>query len=121
MTKQSMILGIAALAVAGSILVPSVLAYKGDPKVQGPNYSVERHEAMEKAFETNNYNAWKSLMEGKTGRVTQVVNASNFSKFAKAHELAEQGKLAEAQAIRKELGLGLKNGSGQGKGANCNR
>lgn len=104
-----MILGVATLAIAGSVLVPSVLAYKGDPNIKGPNYSVERHEAMEKAFETNNYNAWKSLMTGKGGRVAQVINASNFSQFAKAHELAEAGKLDEAKEIRKSLGLGQKN------------
>ena len=120
MTKQSMILGVAALAIAGSVLVPSVLAYKGDPNTKGPNYSVERHEAMEKAFETNNFNAWKSLMSGKGGRVTQVVNASNFSEFAKAHKLAESGKLDEASKIRQSLGLGQnnKNGSGCSNGGN---
>lgn len=114
MTKQSMILGVAALALAGRALVPSVLAYKGDPNIKGPNYSVERHEAMEKAFETNNYNAWKSLMSGKGGRVTQVVNANNFSQFAKAHELAEAGKLDEAKKIREGLGLGQGNNAGYG-------
>ncbi len=109
MTKQSMILGVAALALVGSVLVPSVLAYKGDPNIKGPNYSVQRHEAMEKAFETNNYNAWKGLMAGKGGRVTQVVNASNFSEFAKAHKLAESGKLDEASKIRQSLSLGQNN------------
>lgn len=90
-------------------------AYKGDPAKVGPNYTVQRHEAMEKAFENNDYNAWKELM-GTRGRVTQVVNANNFSQFAKAHELAEQGKVAEANKIRAELGLGLNNGAGNGMG-----
>ncbi len=93
----------------------SVMAYQGDPAVKGPNYSAERHEAMEKTFENKNYDAWKNLMQGK-GRVSQVVNKDNFSKFAEAHELIEQGKTAEAQKIRQELGLGLQNGSGQGVG-----
>ena len=117
MTKQSMILGIASLTLVGAIVAPQLaLAYKGDPNVKGPNYTVERHQAMEKAYETNDYNAWKTLMNGQ-GRVTQVVNAQNFSKFARAHELAEQGKVTEANAIRTELGLGLQNGSGRGHGA----
>lgn len=116
MTKQSMILGIASLALAGAVIAPqAVLAYKGDPTVKGPNYTEDRHEAMEKAFETNDYNLWKSLMNGQ-GRVVQVINAQNFSQFAKAHELAEQGKVAEAKAIRTELGLGLQNGTGRGQG-----
>ena len=119
MTKQSMLLGLAGLALVGAMVAPkAILAYKGDPNVQGPNYTVARHEAMEKAFEIGDYNAWKGLMNGQ-GRVSQVVNAQNFSRFAEAHELAEQGKIAEAKAIRSELGLG--NGSGRGQGAGCNR
>ena len=83
-------------------------AYKGDPAVKGPNYSVER-------LETKDYTAWASLMQGK-GRVTQVINKDNFAKFAEAHELALQGKTEEAQKIRQELGLGLKNGQGRTSG-----
>lgn len=94
----------------------TALAYRGDPTVQGPQYSQERHEAMEKAFETNDYAAWKELMQNR-GRVTQVVTAENFAKFAQAHELMEEGKVAEAQQIRQELGLGLRDGSGRGPGA----
>ena len=93
----------------------AVLAYKGDPNVKGPNYTQERHEAMTKAFENNDYNAWKSLMDGR-GRVTQVINAQNFGRFAEAHKLALQGNTSEANAIRTELGLGLRNGSGAGQG-----
>ena len=111
-------LGLGALALTLGILGVSAgtaLAYQGDPTIKGPNYSVERHEAMEKAFENKDYDAWKNLMQGK-GRVSQVVNKDNFSKFAEAHELMEQGKTAEAQQIRQELGLGLQNGSGKGMG-----
>jgi len=111
------------LALAGGTLVlgalilgtHEALAYKGDPNVKGPNYTAERHEAMTRAFANNDYNAWKELMAGK-GRVTQVVNAQNFSKFAEAHKLALEGKKDEAAKIRTELGLGLRNGSGQGQG-----
>jgi hypothetical protein len=68
---------------------------------------------MEKAFASNDYTAWKALMLNK-GRVTQVINKDNFAKFAEAHKLAENGDILGAQKIRKELGLGLKDGSGQG-------
>lgn len=125
MTKESMILGIAALVLGGTLLSPRVLAYRGNPAVQGPYYTVERHEAMEKAFETNDYNTWKTLMGDRGTRVTSVVNANNFSQFAKAHELAEDGKIDEANKIRESLGLtqGAGNGtghmgSGQGRGRN---
>lgn len=93
----------------------TAFAYQGNPAVKGPNYSVERHEAIEKAFESNDYDAWKNLMQGNR-RVTQIINRENFSTFAKAHELMEQGKTAEAQKIRQELGLGLRNGSEQAVG-----
>lgn len=109
---NKIVLGLGTLAVVLGV-AGSASAYRGDPNVQGPNYSPERHVKMEKAFETKDYTAWESLMT-KNGRITQVVNKENFAKFAEAHELAEKGDLAGAQKIRKDLGLGLQNGSGQG-------
>jgi len=113
-TKVGLGLGTLALVLGlyGSIS-GTANAYKGDPAVKGPNYSAERHTAMEKAFETNDYTAWKNLINGK-GKVTQVINKDNFAKFAEAHKLAEKGDIAGAQKIRQELGLGLKDGSNQG-------
>jgi hypothetical protein len=110
------ILGLGALAVilGGAIAFSNnSQAYKGDPNVKGPNYSEERHDAMLKAFENKDYDAWKNLMAGR-GRATQVINKDNFAKFAEAHDLMLQGKTAEAQKIRAELGLG--GGRGQGMG-----
>lgn len=107
-------LGFGALALvlgAMGVFVSSALAYKGDPAVKGPNYSAERHATMEEALENKDYDAWKNLMQDK-GRVTQVINKDNFAKFAEAHELVEQGNMAEAQKIRQELGLGMHNASG---------
>jgi len=121
MNKTSILLGLTALVIGGAAIAPQVaFAYKGDPAVKGPNYTEERHTAMEKAFEKKDYNAWKTLMAGR-GRVTQVINAQNFSKFAQAHELAEQGKTDEANKIRTELGLGLHNGTGTGQGMGYGR
>lgn len=116
-------LGAAALALGGvAVFAGNALAYLGDPGVRGPLYSTERHDAMEQAFEHKDYGAWTKLMEDRgQARVTQVVNENNFSKFAEAHELAEQGKMVEAKQIRQELGLGLRNGSGQGMGRGANR
>jgi hypothetical protein len=116
MNKTSILLGLTALAIGGAVFAPhAVLAYRGDSTVKGPNYTEERHTAMEKAFENNEYNAWKRLMDGR-GRATQVINKDNFAKFAEAHKLAEQGKTAEANKIRAELGLGLNSGNGMGCG-----
>lgn len=105
-----------------SVLVPqTVLAYKGDVTVQGPNYTAERHAAMTEAFAKKDYTAWKLLMDGKG--VTRKITATNFERFAEAHQLALQGKTAEASKIRAELGLGQKDGSGFGQGQqrNCQK
>jgi len=107
--------GTFALAIAAVAIASPSLAYRGDPSIQGPDCSDERHAIMEEAFQDNDYGAWKELMNGR-GRVAQVVNADNFSRFAEAHKLAEEGSLEEAKAIRVELGLGLKNGSGRDHG-----
>jgi hypothetical protein len=121
MNKTSILLGLTALVIGGAVIAPqAVLAYRGDPTVKGPNYTEERHTAMEKAFEAKDYNAWKTLMAGR-GRVTQVVNAQNFATFAQIHELTEQGKTNEANKIRTELGLGLHNGTGMGQGMGYGR
>ena len=126
MKKTILGLGVAALILgAAGAMVGTVLAYQGDPNVKGPNYSVERHETMTKTLQSGDYNTWKSLMAGR-GRMIQVVNESNFSQFAKMHELMLQGKTDEAQKIRQELGLGAgpgygKSGKGLGSGRGCNR
>lgn len=115
MNKKIILSGLTALVISGVLVAPAVEAYRGDPNVQGPNYSPERHEQMTKAFQSNDYNAWKELMNGR-GRVTQVVNKDNFAKFAQAHKLMLEGKKDEAAKVRAELGLGLQNGSGKGTG-----
>jgi hypothetical protein len=100
--------------------VPKVLAYRGDPTVHGPNYTEERHDAMTKAFENKDYQAWKDQMQGR-GRVSQVVDEQNFARFAEMHQLMLDGKTDEANKIRTELGLGLQNGSGRGQGMGYGR
>jgi len=116
MNKKSIVLGATALVLGGLVMSPRLaVAYQGDLSIQDPNCTSERHEAMEQAFENNNYNDWKELMSGK-GRVTQVVTEDNLARFAEAHELAEEGNLDEARAISQELGLGLGNRNGDGSG-----
>lgn len=113
---KKVLLGLGTLALVLGVsgaMASSANAYRGDPTTKGPNYSVEREIAIEKAFSTNDYNAWKALMKNQ-GRVTQIINKDNFAKFAEAHKLAKAGDITGSQKIRQELGLGLKNGSGQG-------
>lgn len=121
MNKKLLVVGamIMAVGIIG-VTASTALAYRGDATVTGPNYTAERHTAMQTALDTKNYAAWKNLMQGR-GRVTQVVTQDNFAKFVEAHELAEAGKTAEAAAIRQELGLGQGTGAGRGMGRNCSR
>ncbi len=110
-----MLVGLGALSlVLGSLglFTQSAEAYRGDPSQKGPNFSEERHAQMIKAFETNDYDSWKNLMENK-GRVTQIINKDNFVKFAEAYKLAKNGDMEGAKKIRQDLGLGLKNGLGK--------
>lgn len=117
MTTKIALLTLTSVFVVGGLALSygNVSAYRGDPAVQGPNYTPERHEAMQKAFSEKNYDAWKNLMAGR-GRVTQVINQDNFAKFAQMHQYMLEGKTDEANKIRAELGLGLHNGSGKNSG-----
>lgn len=115
MKKILTVLGITTLVLTGALVsTQQAAAYRGDPSAKGPNFSEERHEHMENAFENNDYDAWKNLMEGR-GRVSQVVTEETFAKLAQAHELSEEGKFDKAKKIRQELGLGSHNGNGQGQ------
>lgn len=124
MNKKTMLLGLSTLTLGGALmLTQAAQAYKGDPSVQGPNYTAERHEAMAQAFANKDYVAWQKLSAGRG--VTRQINEANFAKFAEAHKLALEGKTEEAAAIRAELGLGQQNGSGSGqrngnRNGNCN-
>ncbi len=120
MKKTTLILGISTIILGGVLALAGISqAYQGDLNVKGPNYSAERHDAILKAFQNNDYDAWKSLMQGR-GRIMQVINKDNFSKFAQAQQLALEGKTAEAQKIRAELGLGNGGNFGRGRGmATC--
>lgn len=66
--------------------------------------SLDRHEAMEEAFENNDYQAWKELMKDR-GRVSEVVNKDNFDQFQKMHEAMEEGNYDKAAQTREDLGL----------------
>ncbi|KKS07193.1 MAG: hypothetical protein A2418_01410 [Candidatus Brennerbacteria bacterium RIFOXYC1_FULL_41_11] len=112
MDIKKILLSVSALVLVGVLslgFVDSVFAYRGDSTQTGPNYTVERHAAMTKAFESNDYAAWKNLMQGR-GMASRVITAENFGKFAEIHKLIDQGKYTEANTARQELGLGMGRG-----------
>ncbi|MCK5459765.1 hypothetical protein KAI52_01480 [Candidatus Parcubacteria bacterium] len=123
MKKSNKILvGSLVVAMISALAVSSAMAYQGDYSKQGPAYSPERHTAMTKAMDSNDYQAWSDLMADR-GRVRQVIKEDNFERFAEARRLGRAGDIAGADAIRQELGLrtsngekvGAKYGNGQGK------
>lgn len=114
-TSKKFLSGTLVLAILAIIPVSSAFAYQGDPTVEGPDYSSERHVIMEEAFETNDYATWAGQMTDK-GRITQMITAENFSLFAEAHALAKSGDLDGSKALRAELGLGLNDGEGKKNG-----
>ena len=107
--SNKILVGSLAVVMMGAFAVSSALAYQGDYSKQGPDYSPERHTAMEAAMASNDYAAWSELMANR-GRITQVINAENFSRFAEAHQLAQAGDLDGADEIRSELGVRTRNG-----------
>lgn len=121
----------AVLTIAGLALVSglffttakSTLAYRGDPNVLGPNCTAEKRQAVQNAIKNRDYNAWKNLM-GDRG-ITRKITAQNFNRFAEMVKLRLEGKIDEANKIRAELGLGLRNGTGsmfrKGTGQNLNK
>ncbi len=120
MRNRNIRLWISVFALAGFIFLASgdsVYAYRGDYSKQGPNCTTEKKAEMDKVISSGDYLSWQKLMEGR-GRVSEVINEKNFSKFAEAYRLAKDGKIKEAEAIRKELGLRTTNslGIGSGKG-----
>jgi len=90
----------------------TTFAYQGDYTKKGPNYSQEFESKMITVMTNLDYEGWKLLIKDKVGRVDEVITKENFPKFAEAWKLAKEGKIKEANVIRKELGLG--NGMGQG-------
>ena len=94
-----------------------VSAYRGDYTQVGPNHTEEREAAMTKVMEEKDFESWKALMteDGRTpGVLRKIDTQEEFERFAEARRLGKEGKTAEANAIRSELGLG--NGQGKGSG-----
>ncbi len=107
--------------VLGLGISGSALAYQGDYTKKGPNYTAEFESQITKVMTEVDYEGWKKLMDEKVGnkRVTEVITKDNFAKFAEAWKLAHEGKIKEANIIRKELSLRTSDdarGMGQGKG-----
>jgi len=107
--KKNTMLGMFVLALVGLFIgTVFVSAYRGDPTQVGPNYSEERHEMMESAFDNNDYESWYALMtqDGRSPGVLRWVNEDNFGTFVAMREARISGDVDTVDALRDELGMG---------------
>ena len=72
---------------------------------KSPSYSQKFDSQMIDVMTRVDYEGWKQLVLQKTGKVDPLITKDNFPKFAQAWTLAKEGKIKEANIIRKELGL----------------
>lgn len=125
LTATGLMIGASALYLSAG----GASAYRGDPNVQGPNYTAERHEAMTQVFANKDFEAWQKLMTetGRGGRMLEVVDTpEEFGKLVEMRQRRLEGDTAGADQIRAELGLGQgygagKQGGGRGQGMGCVR
>ena len=103
------ILTVGALLLVGLLATSAVMAYQGDPSVKGPNFSEERHAAMQDAIDNSDYQAWYDLMteDGRNPRIVNVITKDNFVDFAEAKKHALDGDFSAMDEFRAEFGLGL--------------
>ena len=119
--KNKTTLGLFALGIVAILGISMVAAYQGNPNIQGPNYSEERHEAMQDAFETGDYDSWVSLMteNDRHPKIVDAITADNFDEFIEARNAALEGDPTALKELKESLGLGLgqmKHGNGVGRG-----
>jgi len=123
MRNKLIMSGLMAL-VLGLGVSGTALAYQGDFTKDGPNYTPEFESQITEVMTNQDYEGWKDLIEHKVGnkRVTKIINKEKFPRFVEAWKLAHEGKIQEANAIRKELELRTsegersQNGKGHGRG-----
>jgi len=122
--KKSLIAGLSVVTLLAS--TTSTFAYQGDPSVQGPNYSPERHTALQAAFDAgaNGFQNWLKLMENKAYRLKEVItNGEIFGEFAATHNNGVEAVTAfrakyNLGTAGQGQGRGLRDGSGAGYGRN---
>ncbi len=125
--RKKNIFALLALLIVGIISTGLVTAHIGDNEIKGSNYSEERHEAMTAAFESNDYLAWKTLVEeraeenDRTPKVLEVINEDNFDTFVEAHNARVSGDHETAKELAEELGLNQFRHKGRQRGQRLNR
>ena len=104
MRNKLIMSGLMAL-VLGLGVSGSAFAYQGDFSRSGPNYTPDFEAQITEVLTNGDYYGWKDLIENKVGdgSVGDVITKDNFDKFVEAWKLAREGKIKEANSIRREL------------------
>lgn len=83
----------------------TALASQGDFSRNGPNYTSDFEAQITEVMTNGDYYGWKDLIERKVGNgvTADVITKDNFDKFVEAWKLAKEGKIKEANSLRREL------------------
>lgn len=110
------------LAVAGTSWAAGGKSLAGSHP--GPSPNAQQRQAVGQAVTNNDYEAWKTALEQQVTFLRQKatdlenkITPENFQKVVQLNQLIKDGKTAEAEKLRGELGqVGWELGS-QGKGS----
>ena len=72
---------------------------------KSPSYNQIFDYQMAQVMENIDYEGWRQLVLTTTGNIDPLITADNFPQFVEAWKLAKEGKIKEANTIRKELGM----------------
>jgi hypothetical protein len=93
------------LVIVGGLATVSTFAYQGAPWVQNPNPTDPvRHEAMQKALESEDYTTWKELMTGRWV-LNKITTETQFKSFVAMQDAYEKNDMTEYNKLKTELWL----------------
>jgi hypothetical protein len=110
--NKIMMSGLMAL-VLGLGVTSNTFAYQNDYFNSRSDYVIDQPDfesMMTEVMNNVDYEGWKKLVSERVGdnKYINVINKENFPKFTKAWRLAKDGKIKEANTIRRELGLRIR-------------
>ena len=83
----------------------SAFAYQDEFLKKSPSYNQAFESQMTRVMMNQDYESWRQLVLNETGNIDPLITKDNFPKFVEAWRLANEGKIKEANTIRRELGL----------------
>lgn len=83
----------------------SAFAYHDEFLKKSPSYNQAFESQMTRVMMNQDYESWRKLVLNETGNIDPLITENNFSRFVEAWKLANEGRIKEANTIRRELGL----------------